>query len=207
MAGLVGSPHCVGMCGGFALACGTKGAKVLPWHVGRLFTYGVLGAIAGALGSAIPGPRGIGAVISAALVIWFAAALAGVVPEPRVTIPGLSRLAAGLVNRNSAIARFGFGLANGLLPCGLVYAALSIPVATGSPLYGALTMMVFGVGTVPALSLLVVGARRLVLTSLGARRALAVGVLVAGLWSVATRQGLLPQLMGDHDSHEIESRP
>lgn len=207
MAGLVGSPHCVGMCGGFAIACGTKGAKVLPWHIGRLCTYGVLGAVAGALGSAIPGPRGIGAVISAALVIWFAAALAGVVPEPRVTIPGLSRLAAGLANRNSGLARFGFGLANGLLPCGLVYAALSIPVATGNPLYGAVTMMVFGAGTVPALTLLVVGARRLVLRSLGARRALAAGVLIAGLWSVATRQGLLPQLTGGHDTHETELRP
>src|SRR5690606_7731256 len=44
LAGLVGSPHCVGMCGGFATACATPTRHAVAWHAGRLVTYGVLGA-------------------------------------------------------------------------------------------------------------------------------------------------------------------
>ncbi len=204
LAGLVGSPHCVGMCGGFALACGGRGRDAIPWHLGRLFTYALLGAVAGGLGAAVPGPGWVGAVVSTALILWFAAALAGVVPEPKVVLPGLGRLASGLATRTGAPARFAFGAANGLLPCGLVYAALSVPVAAGDPLVGALAMVAFGAGTVPALTALVTGAGRISLNSLRARRVLAVGVLAAGLWSVGARQGLLP---GGGHGHSGDAAP
>jgi sulfite exporter TauE/SafE len=204
MAGLAGSPHCVGMCGGFALACGGSGRDAIPWHLGRLTTYAVLGAVAGGAGAVLPGPGWVGAAVSSALIIWFAGALAGLLPEPKVYLPGLGRLAAGLAGRSGVGPRFAFGMANGLLPCGLVYAALGVPVAAGDPLVGAAALVAFGAGTVPALSALLLGAGHLSLDSMRARRLLALGVLVAGLWSVVMRQGLAGS--GGH-SHPSASEP
>jgi len=203
LAGLVGSPHCVGMCGAFALTCGERTGALLPWHIGRLTTYATLGALAGGLGAVIPGPGWIGTAVSTVLICWFAAALAGLVPQPTVLVPGLTKLAVRSLRQPGTGSRFLFGLANGLLPCGLVYAALSIPVASGSPLIGATAMLAFGAGTVPALSVLALGIRRLTLESIRARRVLAAGVLIAGLWSVGIRHGLLPG--GTHAPHQAEA--
>lgn len=191
LAGLVGSPHCMGMCGGFAVACG-GGRRGVAWHAGRLTTYAGLGALAGAFGAALPGPGWVAAVVSAALLIWFAAALAGLVPEPTVRIPGVAALAGRAARGRGFLPGYGLGLATSLLPCGLVYAVLAIPVASGSALVGALSMIAFGVGTAPALVAMTLGARRFLLRNLRARRILAAGVLVLGLASVGMRQGVLP---------------
>lgn len=201
LAGLAGSPHCVGMCGAFALASGAHAKQTLPWHAGRLVTYGMLGAIAGFTGSVIPGPGWVGAVLSTLLICWFAAALAGLVPEPRIVLPGFKKLASSLVGRRGATARFAFGLANGLLPCGLVYAALSIPVAAADPITGALAMLAFGLGTVPALTALVWGAGRFSLKSLRARRVMAVAVLIISLLAVGMREGLIGELGSSGAGH------
>jgi sulfite exporter TauE/SafE len=187
LAGLVGSPHCAGMCGGFALACGGSGRQAIPWHLGRLATYAALGAAAGGFGNVIPGPGWVGAVISTALIVWFSAALAGWAPEPRVAVPGLTRLGSSLLARPGLTARFAFGLANGLLPCGLVYAALAIPVAAADPVTGALAMLAFGAGTIPLLSALILGGRRLTAGNMRTRRVVALAVLVLGLTSVGLR--------------------
>lgn len=199
LTGLVGSPHCVGMCGGFALACGTGRDRGAFWHLGRLATYAALGALAGAFGAAIPGPGWVAAVVSGLLMVWFSLVLAGVVKEPSFRIPGMTRLATRAASREGTGWRFIFGMANGLLPCGLVYAALAIPVASGSPLTGALAMAAFGLGTVPLLAGVTLGARSLALRSLAFRRVLAVGVLLAGLGSIGMRQGLVGGM--SHGAH------
>lgn len=201
LAGLVGSLHCVGMCGGFAVAVGGRAREALLWHAGRLTTYGLLGGVAGAFGSVIPGPRWVTGVVSTALILWFAAALAGVVPEPRVPVPGVERIGVSLAARPGSLPRFAFGMATGLLPCGLVYAALSIPVALQSPTLGAGAMVLFGLGTLPALAAVALGLHRYMARSLGLRRLLAVGVLLAGLWSIGTRQGIIGTAMTGHGSH------
>ena len=179
LAGLVGSPHCVGMCGGFAAACGAPSGRAsgldrAAWHLGRLTTYAVLGGLAGGFGSLIPGPTWLPTALSTVLMVAFALVLAGVIPEPSLRVPGASRLAA--------------------LPCGLVYAALAVPVASGSPLVGSVSMVAFGLGTVPVLALFTRGVRPLALRELWIRRLLAAGVLVAGLVSVALRQGAMTHL-------------
>lgn len=193
LAGIVGSPHCMGMCGGFAVACG--GARQgLPWHVGRLTTYAVLGALAATFGAVLPGPDWLASAVAAALLVWFAAALAGLVPEPTLKIPGVARLAtraARAAPGGRFAPRFTLGLATGLLPCGLVYAALAIPVAAGDAWTGALSMIAFGLGTVPALALVAAGARKLTLRRIGLRRVAAALVLTLGLLSVGMRQGRL----------------
>lgn len=201
LAGLVGSPHCMGMCGGFAVACGA-GRRGIAWHAGRLSTYAVLGALAGTFGAVLPGPGWVAAVVSTLLLVWFAGALAGLVPEPAVRLPGVSRLAGRAATARGFGPGYVLGLATGLLPCGLVYAALAIPVASGDPMTGALSMVAFGSGTVPALAVTTVGARRVALRDLRVRRALAAGVLVLGLVSVGLRQGILPRPGSmDHAGH------
>jgi sulfite exporter TauE/SafE len=197
MAGLVGSPHCIGMCGGFAILCGQRVADTAIWHAGRVTSYAVLGTLAGAFGSLVPGPSWVAAAISLSLMVWFCAALAGLVAEPRVVIPGLKKLGTAMAGNPGLLARYSFGIVNGLLPCGLVYAALAVPVATANTRWGALTMVAFGFGTVPTLSVIALGVRRIVARDIRIRRAVAAGVLIAGLWSIGLRQGLL----GSHDTH------
>jgi sulfite exporter TauE/SafE len=198
LAGLAGSPHCVLMCGPFAAACSrTGGAGVVAWHLGRMTSYSALGALAGLFGAALPGPWWLGPALAAVLLLWFAAALAGLAPEPRLMVPGAT--AAGrLLSTTHPLGKFGFGLINGLIPCGLVYSALSLPVALGTPGAGALAMALFGAGTSPALSFAAAGFRRLELRSRSARRLVALLVLLAGLWSLAARTGLLD---GGHHAH------
>ncbi len=189
VAGLVGSPHCVAMCGGFAVTCSRTPRGAVAWHLGRLTTYAGLGALAALFGRVLPGPPWVSAVVSAALLTWFAGALAGLVPEPRVTLPGLGDKMQRLLASDRAISRFAFGMANGLLPCGLVYAALALPMALGNAPLGALAMVLFGLGTVPALATLANGLARVLRQGLWPRRLLAAGMLIVGLWSIATRAG------------------
>lgn len=202
VAGLVGSPHCIGMCGGFAVLCGGRATDTLLWHLGRMTTYALLGALAGAFGALLPGPSWVAATVSLALMLWFAAGLAGIVPEPRVAIPGLAKLGAAVSGNPHPGMRYAFGIVTGFLPCGLVYATLGIAVATGGPVPGALAMAAFGLGTAPLLSTVALGLRRIVARDLRVRRLLAAAVLAASLWSVAMRQGILGshamQSQGEH---------
>ncbi len=187
LAGLVGSPHCVGMCGGFAAACARPARGAALWHAGRLATYAALGALAGAFGASLPGPAWLPAALAVPLRLWFSASLAGLVPAGPASVPRLARLGAALARRDGAGWRLLLGLATGLLPCGMVYAALSMAVAAGSPAGGALALVAFGIGTMPALALLAVTVRTLALRTVWSRRAMAVLVLAAGLFSVGMR--------------------
>ena len=178
------------MCGPFAAACARPAAGLVPWHAGRLAGYAILGAGAGAAGAALPGPAWLPSMIAALFLAVFAAALAGVLPEPRVVLPGFAAAGRLLREGRGPAARLGFGLVNGFIPCGLVYSALSIPVALARPLPGAVAMLAFGAGTLPALSMAAVGLRRYTPAGLAARRVIAALVLAAGLWSIGTRAGV-----------------
>jgi uncharacterized protein len=196
LSGLVGSPHCVAMCGGFAVAAGDRPAHSLAWSAGRLVTYGALGAIAGAVGGHIPGPGWVGTVVATAFLVLFAGKLAGLPWLQLPVIPGLQQLGGRLLGRGDLPSRFLFGGVTGLLPCGLVYAALALPLASSDPLMGALTMLAFGVGTLPALSFAAVGLRAVVATSPMRRRALALAVLVMGLFALHMRSPTTAQADG-----------
>jgi len=163
--GLLGSFHCVGMCGAIALALpGAGGATTaryvggrLLYQLGRVTTYATLGAGAGLLGQALrlAGVQQSLSVASGALILLLVA-----VPE-RYTSQlaaalGLSRPLAWVKNtlgrlfqNPSSMALYTTGLLNGLLPCGLVYlalaGALSAPGVAGAAAY----MACFGLGTLP----------------------------------------------------------
>jgi sulfite exporter TauE/SafE len=189
LAGLAGSPHCVLMCGGFLGACARTPRGAFAWHAGRLTTYMLLGAVAGAVGRAMPGPVWLPALVGAVLLTWFALALAGVLPEPMLRLRFVETAASKWLGRAEPVAfdRYVFGLINGLLPCGMVYAALAVPLALGTAGGGALAMLTFGLGTVPALALFASAVQRLMRHGVWPRRVLAATMLAAGLWAIAMR--------------------
>lgn len=195
LTGLLATPHCAAMCGGFATACsshrGRDGRSAFPWHLGRLAGYAVLGALAGGAGRALPGPAWLPALLAALLLLWSAAALAGLVGDPARALPAAVRpvatLAAALARRPGVVARVGFGAAIALLPCGMLWAALGAAVASGGPGTGALVMAAFGVGTLPGLVVVAAGLRRLAGASLVRRRIVAAAVLAAGLVVIGAR--------------------
>ena len=163
--GLAGSVHCVGMCGGFVVALtqlddsGRPLLRQIAYYSGKTTTYVVLGAISGAAGAIIKdllgGFQNTLSVILGALLILLGAWLLGwfgfLRRRFRVQFNALSRPIGRLLRQGTPSAVLGLGLLNGLLPCTLVYAVLLTAAATGSPAYGALTMLVFGLATIPAL--------------------------------------------------------
>ncbi len=191
LAGLAGSPHCVVMCGAFASACARPARGLVAWHAGRLLGYGILGALAGAVGAFMPGPPWLPPALAVVLLCGFAAALAGLLPEPALRLPGAASAGRLLQENRGTGARFAFGVVNGFVPCGLVYSALSVPVALASPAAGAMAMLAFGAGTLPSLSIAALTLRRFAPRTLAGRRVLAVAVLLAGLWSIGIRTGTL----------------
>ncbi|HEY0418172.1 MAG TPA: sulfite exporter TauE/SafE family protein [Acetobacteraceae bacterium] len=140
-------------------------ALLLPYHLGRLATYAALGAaaaLAGATLSWLPTFAWVSAgllLLGALLFLAQAArrllpALAPLLPGLEAAPPGWARLLARIgrgIDRSRPAGGFLLGLALGFLPCGFLYAALAVAAATLHPGWGALAMLCFGLGTVPAL--------------------------------------------------------
>jgi len=229
--GLLGGVHCAAMCGGIVgalnlsarrpLLAGAGGANVhatviaeqLPIHVaysaGRIGSYGLAGAIAGAVG-------GTAALVETVLPIQLALAL---VANALVVLLGLYLAGAGtIVGRLEALGgalwrqvaplgrRFlpadtpakalGAGAVWGWLPCGLVYSALALALVSGGAAQGATVMLAFGMGTAP--NLLAAGlAMDRVREHLARRRVrVAAGLMVAalGIWGALRTPGLVEQV-------------
>lgn len=166
--GVAGSGHCAGMCGPLAVTLtsglrpasrGTRMRQLLLYHGGRILTYVALGVPAGLAGRAVSmaGYDRLLAVGAGTVLLLFAAGSV----RPRLLGPA-GRLAAAAAARACAAAHrwnrshpiagpVAAGAANGLVPCGLVYAAVTAAAAMGSAGEAALLMLGFGLGTVPAL--------------------------------------------------------
>jgi len=172
--GLFGSAHCVAMCGGVsgALSGGLVrlGKRARParsafaYNAGRVGAYALLGAIVGALGYAadrIPyfgEARIVLRLLAGVMLLGAGLYVAGVFRRfaivERVGAPIWRRarpIAARMTSADSAAAQIGVGALWGLMPCGLVYAAFAIALASGSIASGALVMLAFGFGTAPAM--------------------------------------------------------
>jgi len=98
------------------------------------------------------------AALAGTLMIIFAMNLTGLLPDPLRRLglwasrkTGLALLARRVATEARASGWYALGLANGLLPCGLVYAALSLALATGNAMHGVVMMLCFGLGTIPAM--------------------------------------------------------
>lgn len=158
--GLVGGLHCAGMCGPLMLALPIVGATRtrfvlgrIAYHTGRIVVYAGLGALFGSIGQTLL-LAGVQRWVSLAVGLLL---VSGVLLSPRLLqfawiVRGVSRLKGtmGEFLRHRTLPSLAvLGSLNGLLPCGLVYAACAAAAATGSILDGASYMFVFGLGTLP----------------------------------------------------------
>lgn len=171
--GVLGAVHCVGMCGGIAgmLSIGTEKLSVrmrllrtFAYNTGRITSYAAAGAIAGVAGQTMGGllPHGTARPLAMSISAVFAVLLALYLMGWGGTLLRLERFGGRLwqylkpagqrfIPARSLKQAFGLGLVWGWLPCGLVYTAVAWALVSGSPARGALLMLGFGLGTLPAL--------------------------------------------------------
>ena len=170
--GVAGSAHCIGMCGPIALAVpsprnnvAARWVSTLLLNTGRITTYALLGAAVGTLGLGmrLAGLQQAVSIVCGVLLlasIIVPGLLARVSPTGRVamTVARLRSVLASNLSRTAPEALFLTGALNGLLSCGLLYAALLGAVNMSTPAQGALFMVLFGIGTWPALFAVRMGA-------------------------------------------------
>ena len=181
MLGLLGTGHCIGMCGPLVVALPGQTGRFsahLAYHAGRLITYAVIGAAMGAAGSglihlasAVGGNPllwvtrvqvGI-SLLAGLFLLFFGLSRLGFVAEPQWLaiampnrMPGWRRLMSRAAAQRSNLDLFLMGLILGGLPCGLSYAAFAKALSGAQMLSGAAMALIFGLGTLPGL--LAVGA-------------------------------------------------
>lgn len=164
--GFTGSFHCVAMCGPIALALSAGNENTWKYlagrsvyNTGRLVTYSVLGLMAGTAGhtlmmaglqKSISVGIGILMIISVTLIHYLP-----VFSKASIITTKINALVKGIFTRvlrkRNTVSLFISGLANGILPCGFVYLAMAGAAATQSPANGMLYMILFGLGTFPAM--------------------------------------------------------
>jgi sulfite exporter TauE/SafE len=170
-AGLFGSAHCVGMCGGLIAVAsdGANGAKQrsavqVGYQLARLASYVTLGIVAGSLGRALDlagQAAGLGkaaAVLAGVTMsLWGLAAMLRAVgisfqlPQLRL-LPSFVVGWLGRARQRPPLTRaILLGGASALLPCGFLYAFALAGASTGSPVGGALVMAALWLGNLPAL--------------------------------------------------------
>ena len=166
--GLLGSLHCVGMCGpiAFILPLDRTNSvrriwQIINYHLGRIFTYGVIGISFGLIGESLNllGYQrqisiGIGiimilAIITPQLAKRFTKPLNHYIMKRLTWVKSKMQIQ---LNKKSTFTLFTLGFLNGLLPCGLVYMAVFGSLAIGNTLEGGFYMMLFGLGTVPLMT-------------------------------------------------------
>lgn len=163
--GLLGSFHCIGMCGPIAIALPLKTntwtariASSLVYNIGRTLTYGILGFIFGLIGKGIS-LGGLQQWVSIILgVIMILSVIFPVIFRKvnieKTTYKMVSRLK-GMFGKMFSIrsysSLFTIGILNGFLPCGLVYIALAGAIVGGEIQDGVIYMIVFGLGTIPVM--------------------------------------------------------
>ncbi len=179
--GLISSfGHCLGMCGGIvaiysarqtaqAKADGKQPgiaariASLVPVHLGRITTYILFGALIGLAGSLLDqagglvGWQGVFSILVGLAMFVVSLSLMGILPPIEMALASLTQGASpmarmrGLFSRRSFLASWTLGFLWGFLPCGLVFAMLVLAARTQSVWGGALTMLAFGLGTIPTL--------------------------------------------------------
>jgi len=165
--GLMGSFHCVGMCGPIALSLPLRGNNFwqkmtggLLYNIGRTITYGAMGALFGLIGQGfhllgfqqlISILMGTFMIVSVTLPFLFKNRMPG--SFEFFTAP-LRRTIQRLFRVRSYKGLLLIGLLNGLLPCGLVYLAIAGAIGTGSVYFGIAFMVLFGLGTLPMMLLI-----------------------------------------------------
>ncbi|MHB8089228.1 MAG: urease accessory protein UreH domain-containing protein, partial [Anaerolineaceae bacterium] len=166
--GILTSVHCVAMCGGINLSqcipqkaenTGKRGINnFMPsilYNAGRVVSYTIIGGIVGALGSVVSfsGPaKGIVAIGASIFMVIMGINMLNIFPGLRRFNPRMPKIFARLIGKEKGVSKnrpFYVGLLNGLMPCGPLQAMQLYALSTGDPIKGALSMLVFSLGTVP----------------------------------------------------------
>ena len=168
--GLISSLHCIGMCGPIAMMLPVernnptkKMAQIILYHLGRITSYTVLGLLFGLLGRGLY-LAGIQQRIS--IVLGVLMIVIALVPEKVFARYNFSKPVYKIISkvktslgsqfkRKTPDALFTIGLLNGLLPCGLIYAALFGAIAMQNVAMSGLYMALYGLGTIPLMSAVV----------------------------------------------------
>jgi sulfite exporter TauE/SafE len=168
--GLISSFHCIGMCGPIAMMLpvernnpAKKATQIITYHLGRLTAYGSIGLLFGLLGKGL-----FLAGIQQQMSVLIGVAMIVVILTPEKVfaqynfskpvfrwISKMKQTLGSHFKNKSYKSLFIIGLLNGLLPCGMVYVALFGAIAMQSAGFGVLYMLLFGLGTVPMMSVAV----------------------------------------------------
>ena len=212
--GAAAFPHCLGMCGGFALhLAGPERrsvvlARQMFWHLGKTITYAFLGALAGFLGNAVslakwPAVRDVPGYVAGAIMVLMGLSVLGLIPTRRGKSGSgnggwiFSSLFGQFLQKPSCLSALALGLANGLLPCPITIAFLGMAAGSASVLMGMAIMAAMGLGTV--WTLLILGMSGHVIKMKWKRwGAVCVGVLLIlmGSWTILRKAQVLPPLPG-----------
>jgi sulfite exporter TauE/SafE len=163
--GLLTSVHCIAMCGGINLSqCipqyssdDQSGLSTLKptalYNLGRVISYTVIGGIVGALGSVVSfsgATKGLVQMVAGIFMIVMGLNMLNIFPWLRQFNPRMPKVFARRINESKkSNSPFYVGLLNGLMPCGPLQSMQLYALSTGSPLQGALSMLIFSLGTVP----------------------------------------------------------
>lgn len=165
--GLLGSLHCVGMCGPIAFMLPVdrsnsfkKVSQISLYHFGRLVAYSIIGLVFGIVGKSlyIFGIQQQLSIIIGVLMIVLVLLPHKTIGKYNFSKPLyriISKVKSSLgkaLKKKTADTFLTIGFLNGFLPCGLVYMAVFGSVATGSLLEGSLYMVLFGLGTIPLMT-------------------------------------------------------
>ncbi|WP_312939363.1 sulfite exporter TauE/SafE family protein [Oscillibacter sp.] len=165
--GLITSVHCVAMCGGINLSqcipqseapqCEGRFPSLRPaflYNLGRVLSYTAVGFVVGALGSVVtfsPAAQGVLKLIAGGFMVLMGFNMLGIFPALRSLTPRMPKRIARRIDSEKARRKspLAVGLLNGLMPCGPLQAMQIYALSTGNAFAGALSMLLFSLGTVP----------------------------------------------------------
>ena len=174
LVGLLTSVHCVAMCGGINLSqCipysnfdkknASKIGVLLPsvmYNAGRVLSYSVIGFLLGGVGMLLTGGSGTGIplllqgllkIVAGLFMVVMGINMLGIFPALRRFQIKFPQKSAMKINQKKRAEKrpFVVGLLNGLMPCGPMQSMQIIALGSGNPIFGAMAMMMFSLGTVP----------------------------------------------------------
>lgn len=163
--GLFSSMHCVGMCGPIALVLPVQFPTFLSrirstlfYNVGRTFAYALMGLLFGFIGKgfSMAGWQNVLSVVTGVLMLSLVLfpRMFSQISKPGIFYRPVTKIKQNILQlfrKTSPFSLFSIGVLNGFLPCGMVYLAIAGSLLTGSALKGMLFMVVFGLGTWPAM--------------------------------------------------------
>ncbi len=165
--GLLGSFHCVGMCGPIAFMLPVdhtnpykKAFQISIYHFGRLLSYSIIGLAFGLVGNSL---YIFGLQQHLSIIIGIIMIVIVIIPYKTFNKYNFSKPIYKVISKvKNALGKelqkktpdtfLTIGFLNGFLPCGLVYMALFAAIATGSTLQGGFYMLLFGLGTIPLMT-------------------------------------------------------